>query len=295
MIIVLNFGGQYTHLIARRLRELGSCAEILPFNTPAAEIIKLKPRGIILSGSPSSVYDKHAPFPTEGIFNLDIPILGICYGQQLIAKLLGGEVKSGKLKEFGREKIMVSDKISLFKGCNKKEVVWFSHGDTVTKLPKGFKRIAKSKTCRVAAFVSNNNQIFGIQFHPEVTHTIHGLRILKNFIYNICKEKKSWRISELRKRLITEIKSKVMKDPVLVGVSGGVDSFVTATLLKVVIGKKLYCIFVDNGLMRKNEPEEIGNIFKKMKFQNFMVVDAKKEFLDALKGITNPERKRRII
>ncbi|MFZ5559314.1 MAG: glutamine-hydrolyzing GMP synthase, partial [Patescibacteria group bacterium] len=278
-----------------RLRELGSCAEILPFNTPVVEIIKLKPRGIILSGSPSSVYDKDAPFLTKGIFNLNIPILGICYGQQLIAKLLGGEVKLGKLKEFGREKIMISDKIGLFKGCNKEEVVWFSHGDTVTKLPKGFKQIAKSKTCRVVAFVSNNNQIFGIQFHPEVTHTIHGLRILKNFIYNICKEQKFWRIGDIRKRLITEIKSKVMGEPVLIGVSGGVDSFVAATLLKVAIGKKLYCIFVDNGLMRKNEPEEIKNIFKKMKFRNFMVVDAQKEFLDALKGVTNPERKRRII
>lgn len=295
MIIILNFGGQYTHLIARRLRELGSCAEILPFNTPATKIIKLKPRGIILSGSPSSVYDKDAPFPNKGIFNLDIPILGICYGQQLIAKLLGGEVKPGKLKEFGREKIIISNKSSLFKGCNKKEVVWFSHGDTVTKLPKGFKRTAGSRTCGIAAFVSNNNQIFGVQFHPEVTHTTHGLKILKNFIYNICKEKESWRISDIKKRLIAEIKRKVMKEPVLIGVSGGVDSLVVATLLKVVVGKKLYCIFVDNGLMRKNESEEIKNIFRKMKFQNFMVIDAKKEFLDALKGITDPEKKRRII
>ncbi len=295
MIIVLNFGGQYTHLIARRLRELGTYAEILPFNTSITDIIKLKPKGIILSGSPSSVYEKNAPFPTKSIFNLNIPILGICYGQQAIAKLLGGEVKSGKLKEFGRERITILDRANLFKGCNKKENVWFSHGDMVTKLPKGFKVIAKSKACKIAALTGNNNQIFGIQFHPEVTHTTHGLKILKNFIYDICKEKQSWKISDIKRRLITEIKREVTKKPVLIGVSGGVDSLVAATLLKAAIGNKLYCIFVDNGLMRKNEPREVENIFKKMGFQNFMVADAKEKFLGALKGVANPEKKRKII
>ena len=295
MIIVLNFGSQYTHLIARRLRELGIYAEILPFNTSVAEITKLKPQGIILSGSPSSVYNRNAPLPTKRIFDLNIPILGICYGQQAIAKLLGGEVKLGKLKEFGREGITILDIGSLFKGCNKKEIVWFSHGDMVTKLPKDFKGIARSKTCRIAAFANNNNRIFGIQFHPEVTHTTHGLKILKNFIYNICKEKKSWGIGDIKKHLIGEIKRKVIKEPVLIGVSGGVDSLVAATLLKAAIGNKLYCIFVDNGLMRKNEPEEVENIFKKMDFQNFMVIDAKEEFLGALKGVADPEKKRKII
>lgn len=295
MIIVLNFGSQYTHLIARRLRELGIYAEILPFNTPITEIIKLKAQGIILSGSPSSVYDKNAPLPTKKIFDLNIPILGICYGQQAIAKLLGGEVKLGKLKEFGREIITILDTSSLFKGCNKKEIVWFSHGDMVTKLPKGFKGIARSKTCGIVAFAGNNNQILGIQFHPEVTHTTHGLKILKNFIYDICKEKKSWGIGDIKKHLIAEVKRKVIKEPVLIGVSGGVDSLVAATLLKAAIGNKLYCIFVDNGLMRKNEPEEVENIFKKMGFQNFMVVDAKEEFLSALRGVADPEKKRKII
>jgi GMP synthase (glutamine-hydrolysing) len=295
MIIVLNFGSQYTHLIARRLRELGTYAEILPFNTPITEIIKIKPKGMILSGSPSSVYNKNAPFPTKKIFNLNIPILGICYGQQAIAKLLGGEVKSGKLKEFGREIITILDRSSLFKGCNKKENVWFSHGDMVIKLPKGFKVIAKSKACKIVALTGNNNQIFGIQFHPEVTHTTHGLKILENFIYGICKEKQSWKISDIKKRLITEIKREVMKEPVLIGVSGGVDSFVAATLLKAAIGNKVYCIFIDNGLMRKNEPAEVENIFKEMGFQNFMVVNAKEEFFGALKGVVNPEKKRKII
>ncbi|MDO8742974.1 MAG: glutamine-hydrolyzing GMP synthase [Candidatus Azambacteria bacterium] len=294
MIIVLNFGGQYTHLIARRLRELGIYAEILPFNTSITDIIKLKPKGIILSGSPSSVYEKNAPFPTKSIFDLNIPILGICYGQQAIAKLLGGEVRSGKLKEFGRERIAILDRANLFNGCNKKENVWFSHGDMVTKPPKGFKVIARSKACKIASF-TDNNQIFGIQFHPEVTHTTHGLKILKNFIYDICREKQSWKISDIKKRLITEIKKEVMKEPVLIGVSGGVDSLVAATLLKAAIGDKLYCIFVDNGLMRKNEPREVENIFKKMGFQNFMVVNAKEKFLGALKGVVDPEKKRKII
>lgn len=295
MILVLNFGSQYTHLIARRLRELGSYSEILPFNTSVAEITKLKPQGIILSGSPFSVYDKNAPLPAKRIFNLDIPILGICYGQQAIAKMLGGIVKAGKVREFGREIITILDRNSLFNGCKKKETVWFSHGDIVTKPPKGFKRIARSRTCRIAAFANNDNRIFGIQFHPEVTHTTHGSRILKNFIYDTCKEKKSWGIGDVKKHLIAEIKRKVMKEPVLVGVSGGVDSLVVATLLKAAIGNKLYCIFVDNGLMRKNESEEVENIFKKMGFQNFMVVDAKEEFLNSLKGVADPEKKRKII
>lgn len=295
MILVLDFGSQYTHLIVRRIRDLGSYAEILPFNPPLEKIAAIKPQGIIFSGGPFSVYDKNAPFPVKGIFNLNIPILGICYGQQAIAKMLGGTVKAGKSREFGRETITVLNRNSLFGGCKKKETVWFSHGDIVADAPKGFKAIARSKTCRIAAFADNDNLIFGIQFHPEVTHTANGLKILGNFIYDICKEKKSWKISSIKKHLTAEIKKQTKGKPVLIGVSGGVDSFVAATILKNAIGNKLYCIFVDNGLMRKDEPQEVKDIFKKMEFRNFLMMDAKEKFLTALKGVTDPEKKRKII
>lgn len=295
MIIILNFGSQYTHLIARRIRELGCYAEILPFDTSSLEIKKLKPSGLILSGSPFSVYDNNAPLPSSEIFSLNIPILGICYGQQIIAEILGGEVRKGKLREFGREILTVLDKKSLFKGLNKKEAVWFSHGDLVTKLPEEFKIIGRSRSSKLASFASKDNKIFGIQFHPEVIHTNKGLKILENFVYRVCNEKKSWRISNIKNNLIAEIKKIVGNEAVLIGVSGGVDSLVAATLLKAAIGNKLYCIFVDNGLMRKNEIEEIEKIFKKTKFKNFIVVDAKEEFLNALKGVIDPEKKRKII
>src|SRR3989344_382934 len=295
MIIILNFGSQYTHLIARRIRELGCYAEILPFDISSSKIKELKPNGLILSGSPFSVYDKNAPFPRSEIFSLNIPILGICYGQQIIAKMLGGEVRKGKLREFGREILTVLDRKSLFKGLNKKEVVWFSHGDLVTKPPTGFKIIGRSRTSKIASFVSNDNKTFGIQFHPEVIHTNKGLKILENFVYGICNEKKSWRISNIKNNLIAEIKKKVGNEAVLIGVSGGIDSLVVATLLKATVGDKLYCIFVETGLMRKNEAEEVEKIFKKMKFKNFIVADAKEEFFSVLKGVVDPEKKRKII
>lgn len=295
MILILDFGSQYTHLIARRIRELGGYAEVLPFNASVAKIMKISPKGIILSGSPSSVYDKNAPFPKKRIFNSNMPILGICYGQQVIAKILGGKIKAGKLREFGRETITILDKSGLFKGCKNKETVWFSHGDAVTKLPKGFQRISSSKSSEITAFENYDNRIFGIQFHPEVTHTIHGLKILKNFTYDICQEKESWKISDIKRRLISELKKQVGKEPVLIGVSGGIDSFVAATLIKNTIGNRLYCVFVDNGLLRKNEPEEIKNLFQGKGFRNFLMVNAKEQFLTALRGIIDPEKKREII
>lgn len=295
MIIILNFGGQYTHLIARRIRELGCYAEILSFDASSEKIRKLKPSGLILSGSPFSVYDDNAPFPQKEIFNLNIPILGICYGQQVMAKMLGGEVQKGKTREFGREILTVLNKKGLFWGLNKKESVWFSHGDLVVKPPKGFKIIGRSRTSKIASFASPDNKIFGIQFHPEVIHTNKGLKILENFVYRVCLEEKSWTIGNIKNDLIAGLKKTLRKEAVLIGVSGGIDSFVAATLLKAAIGEKLYCIFVDNGLMRKNETEEIKKIFKGMGFKNFAVEDAKEKFLNALKGVIDPEKKRKII
>jgi GMP synthase (glutamine-hydrolysing) len=295
MIIILNFGSQYAHLIARRIRELGYYAKILPSNASLSKIKNFKPKGLILSGSPFSVHDKGAPFPIRGIFNLDIPILGICYGQQLIADMLGGEVKKGNAREFGREILMVSDRNGIFEGLKQKEIVWFSHGDLVTRTPKGFRIIAKSKASQIASFVNDESKIFGIQFHPEVIHTNKGLIILENFVHKICKERKSLKIGNIKNGLIAEIKNQVGNKSVLVGVSGGVDSFVTATLLRLAIGDRLYCIFVNTGLMRKNEAEEIQNIFQKMRFKNFVIINAKEQFLNALKGAINPEKKRKII
>ncbi len=317
MIIVLNFGSQYTHLISRRIRELGCYSEILPFDSKVSQIKKFNPKGLILSGGPFSIYDKDALFPTKGIFKLNIPILGICYGQQLITKMLGGKVKRGKSGEYGRETITILEKSNLppttfqgdkfgqtdhtksggglFKGLNKKEKVWFSHGDSVIKLPQNFKRIAESRTCRIAAFADDDNKIFGVQFHPEVTHTVHGLDILKNFIYDICREKKVWKIGDIKDNIIAKIQAQIGKKPVLIGVSGGVDSFVAAVLLQKAIGDNLYAVFIDNGLLRKKEADEIRKTFKKVGFKNFSFVDSSNEFLANLNNVIDPEKKRKII
>ena len=320
MIIVLNFGSQFAHLIARRVRELGSYAEILPFNIPAEKIKEMGAKGIVLSGGPSSVYDESALFCDKKIFDLKIPILGICYGHQLIAKMLGGKVEKGKTREYGKEILKIKGGNGkggkgtrtedgkkgkkgthangggkLFEGIDKKQVVWFSHGDTVSELPKGFRTTASTGGCRSASFENEKEKIYGVQFHPEVAHTENGTKILGNFIYKICKAEKNWTIKDVAKRLTEEIRKQVGKDAVIIGVSGGVDSMVAATLLHKTVGKKLYCIFIDTGMMRKNEPETVSNCFRSMGFENFEMIDASSEFLGALKGITDPEEKRKRI
>ena len=195
MIIVLNFGSQFTHLIARRVRDLGVKAEILPFNTSVSEIQKFNPNGVILSGGPASVLEKGSPQPDKNIFKLGVPILGICYGHQIMANVLGGRVIKGQHREFGKETLILKDKQGIFQGLFLKETVWFSHGDQVTKLPKGFKGTASTAECRYAAFANSKNNFFDIQFHPEVTHTQHGKKLLENFLFSICKAKKDWKIS----------------------------------------------------------------------------------------------------
>lgn len=295
MIIVLDFGGQYAHLIARRVRELGSYSEILPYNTSVSKISKLEPRGIILSGGPSSVYEKDAPIINKDILVLDIPILGICYGHQLLAELIGAKIIISKNKQYGRVDLSILEKNGIFCDLKSKESGWFSHSDKVSSLPKDFKIIASTKNCEIAAYRDNKNRIFGLQFHPEVMHTPPGYKILENFIYKICKEEKNWIIKNVHNKLISEIKKQVKDDLVLIGVSGGVDSLVAATLLHKVIEDKLYCIFIDTGLMRKNEVAEIENFFNNMHFKYFYIIDAQDKFLSNLKGVIDPEKKRKII
>ena len=295
MVIILNFGSQFAHLIARRVRDFGVKAEILSFNTPASEIQKYNPIGIILSGSPASVLEKDSPRPDKAIFRLGIPILGICYGHQIMAQMLGGKVAKGKHREFGKEILNIKNKNGIFESLASKEIVWFSHGDQVSILPKGFKKTASTTSCKYAAFSDLKCNFHGIQFHPEVTHTEHGEKLLKNFLFLICKAKKNWKINSVTKNIITEVKGEVGGKHVVVGISGGVDSLVAATLIYKAIGNRLHAVFVDTGLLRKGEVEWVASYLRKHGFKKLHIVDASQLFLKRLKGISDPEEKRKII
>ncbi|MDP3955435.1 MAG: glutamine-hydrolyzing GMP synthase [bacterium] len=289
MIAVLDFGSQYTHLINRRLRELGVYAEIFPHNIQRCKLPQTT-KGLILSGGPMSVYEKNAPTLNTHFLTSDLPILGICYGHQLVAHKLGGQVEQGTKKEYGHQMINVNGGI-LLKGLRKRESVWFSHGDVVNKIPPGFTITATSNK-QIAAY--ENGVIFGVQFHPEVAHTVHGNKILRNFI-KVCGEESNWSIKDQVSRLVAEIRTKVGNQLVLIGVSGGIDSLIAALLLKKAIGKNLYCVFIETGFMRKDEPEEVATMYKNFGFENFISSDCKQEFLRALKGVTDPELKRKRI
>ncbi len=293
MIAVINFGGQYCHLIARKIRELGVKAEIFSNLISAEELNELNPAGIILSGGPASVNELNAPKMDAEILKLGIPVLGICYGLQLITKELGGLVKPGKTKEYGKNFIEVKGNDPLFEGLYN-EQVWISHFDAVKKPPKNFVVSSSTSGCPVASMFSEEKNIFGLQFHPEVHHTPNGKKILENFL-KICKAKKDWKISSVLNEMQKEIKVKVKDKKVIMGVSGGVDSLVASVIIHKTIPNQLFCVFIDNGLMRKNEKEYIEKLYKKMKFKHFFSVNAEKEFLSALKGVFDPEEKRKII
>ena len=296
-VIIVDFGSQVTKLIARRIRELGVYSEII---TPK-ELIKLnnynKIKGIILSGGPSTVTATNYQSVPRDLFKKKIPILGICYGLQLIAKLHGGKIKSSKKKrEFGRALLIKKKHSLLTKNIFKKKIsVWMSHEDAVVKLPKNFKIIASTKSSKLTIIENNINKIYGVQFHPEVTHTDNGKQLFKNFLFSICKIKKNWSVSYQKKILIEEIKKIVKKDRVICALSGGVDSSVVALLINKAIKKNLICIMVDTGLMRKNEFKYTYKIFKKKYKLNVKLVDASKKFLNKLKNISNSEKKRKII
>jgi GMP synthase (glutamine-hydrolysing) len=296
-ILIVDFGSQVTKLIARRIRDLGVYSEI----TTTQELTKLKKyqniRGIVLSGGPSTVTKKKFQSIPKEILRKKIPILGICYGLQLIAKLFGGKIRSLKKKrEFGRAYIFKKKSSLLTKNFfSSKQTVWMSHEDAVVKLPKKFKVVGSTKESKLTMIENTTDKIYGVQFHPEVTHTENGKQIFKNFLFLICKIKKNWSVNSQQKRLIEEIKKTVQNDRVICALSGGVDSSVVALLVNKAIKKNLFCIMVDTGLMRKNEFKHSYNVFKKKYDLNVKLVDASKIFLNKLKNITDPEKKRKII
>jgi GMP synthase (glutamine-hydrolysing) len=295
-IVILDFGSQYTQVIARRIRECNVYSVILAHDTPAVEIAALAPRGIILSGGPSSVYAKNAPLPDRNIFALGVPVLGICYGVQLFAQFLGGRVEKGLKREYGKGVLTVKDaSCTLFRNLPKRLQVWNSHGDKLTKLPRGFKSVAVTENSEYAAIENRARKFFGLQFHPEVVHTPRGREIIANFVHGICGCGKNWTMRNYVERAVEEIRAQVGKEEVILGLSGGVDSSVAAALLHKAIGGQLTCIFVNNGLLRGREAEVVREVFGRHFKIKLQYEDAAKLFLKRLKGVTEPERKRKII
>lgn len=301
-IIILDFGSQYSQLIARRVREIGVYCEIYPFDIDVAHLEALQPAGIILSGGPSTVTEETNPRAPTWVFEANIPLLGICYGMQTMAVQLGGEVQSSSLREFGYASLCLHGHSELLANISDKMIegkeyldVWMSHGDKVTQLPPDFVTICETKNAPIAGMANEERHWYGLQFHPEVTHTPHGLAILKRFVLDICKLKPNWTSENIIEQAISKVQDMVGEDEVLLGLSGGVDSSVVAALLHKAIGKQLTCVFVDTGLLRLNEAEQVVSMFGKNMGIKLIHVNAEKEFLDALAGIECPEQKRKII
>ncbi len=297
-VLILDFGSQYTQLIARKIRELGVYSEIKPCFSPLSEVERFSPGAIVLSGGPSSIYDEDAPKLDPRILDMDIPILGICYGLQVLTHMLGGKVARSKEREYGKAYITIEDPDEIFHGFDtgKKYQVWMSHGDSVEVLPQGFKLLASSSFCPFAAIGSNEKRIFGLQFHPEVHHTPKGKRILENFLFRVANLKSDWSMGSFIDEKVEEIRKTVGNSKVVCALSGGVDSSVAATLVHRAIGDRLYPVFVNNGLLRKGEAEEVLEVFKKkLRMKNLIYVNAENLFLEALRGVVDPEEKRKII
>ncbi len=296
-ILILDFGSQYTQLIARRVREAKVYCEIHPCNLELDKVKAFAPKGIILSGGPSSISDPDAPMADKGIFDLNSPILGICYGMQFLTHMLGGEVAKATHREYGNATIAIKENESLFYGLGKddKQTVWMSHGDRIDRMPEGFDVIAESENSPIAAMVDASRRYFGVQFHPEVAHTPEGTRILDNFIFRICGCEPTWTMTSFIQRTIASMQNQIGDERVICGLSGGVDSSVTAILLHKAIGKNLSCILVDNGLLRKGEVQEVMGLFQGKYGMDLHMVDASEDFLRLLDGVTDPEKKRKII
>lgn len=295
MILILDFGSQYTELIARRIRELNVYSEVLPHNALANELKNKNYQGVILSGGPASVDDNDSPGIDKEIFNLNIPILGICYGMQLIAKELGGTVVTSSTREYGGSSLKINENSKLFNDVPKNINIWMSHSDSVKDVPTGFRSVASTTTCKVASFEHIQKQIFGIQFHPEVSHTDYGKNIIENFVLQICKASKNWTSETFVDRSIERIREQVGSNQVLCALSGGVDSSVVAALLHKAIGDQLTCMFIDTGYMRIKEGERIKDVFEKQFNINLVYVNAQDDFFSKLNGISEPEKKRKII
>ena len=295
LILILDFGGQYNQLIARRVRECNVYSEVVPFDIPIEKIKEKNPKGIIFTGGPASVYGENSPKCDEKIFTLGIPVLGICYGMQLMTHCLGGNVKTASTREYGETLVNLDNTSLLFKGFENTNTFLMSHTDYVEKIPDNFKKIAYTSVCPNAAMENCEKKLYGIQFHPEVNNSVNGTQVIKNFLYNICGCQGDWVMSSFTEDMIQTLKQKIGDKKALCALSGGVDSSVAAVLLSKAIGKNLTCIFVDHGLLRKNEGDEVEEIFTKNYDLNFIRVNAKERFLNKLSDVTDPEKKRKII
>ncbi|GAA0126993.1 glutamine-hydrolyzing GMP synthase [Clostridium sp. CTA-19] len=294
LVLVVDFGGQYNQLIARRVRENKVYCEIVPYTISAEKVKELNPKGIIFTGGPNSVYGEDSPQVDKELFELNIPILGICYGAQLMSHMLGGCVKTATIREYGKTDVELTTNNKLFDGITEKQC-WMSHTDYIEKAPTGFDIIGYSNQCPVAAICNEDKKLYGVQFHPEVEHTLFGAKMLTNFLYNVCQVKGDWSMSSFAEEKIKEIKELVGDKKVLCALSGGVDSSVAAVLVHKAIGKQLTCVFVDHGLLRKDEGDQVEEVFRKGFDMNLIRVNAQERFLGKLKGVSDPERKRKII
>ncbi len=294
-VLVLDFGGQYNQLIARRVRDLGVYSDLKPCDMTAEEIKRYNPIGIIFTGGPNSVYDENSPHVAEEIFRLGIPILGICYGCQLIAYTLGGKVEHAPSSEYGKREFVFIKDSPLSENIPKKSVCWMSHTDRVTEVPDGFEVLATTESCPVTVYGSEERRVYGVQFHPEVVHSEYGNKLLENFLYKVCGASGDWTMRNFVAEQIEKLREKIGDKKVLCALSGGVDSAVAATLIHRAVGSRLTCVFVDNGLHRKNEPEEVMSVFRDSLGMNLIKADAADLFLDKLEGVSDPEKKRKII
>lgn len=295
LILVMDFGGQYSQLIARRIRECGVYCEIVPFNTSIEKIAEAKPQGIVFSGGPSSVYGAAAPQCDPKVFELGVPVLGICYGMQLMAYLLGGQVAHAESREYGNTRLYIDKNQLVFAELGSETSVWMSHGDYITEPPAGFAITAHTNNSPVAAMANPDKNIFGVQFHPEVVHTPEGMKIIRNFLFTICQCRGEWDMGSFVDIAVNEIQRQVGNKKVLCALSGGVDSSVAALLVHKAIGDQLTCVFVNHGFLRKGEPEQVVKTFRDGFHMNLIYVDATERFMQRMKGVTDPEKKRKII
>ncbi len=295
MILIVDFGAQYSQLIARRVREANVYCEIVPYTSSIDKIKEKEPKGIILSGGPASVYVENAPSISNEIFNLGVPVLGICYGGQFIAQEFGGKVNRADSREYGRVKLQILSDDNLFKGIEQDSLCWMSHTDYIEKAPEGFEITAKSETCPVCAMKNDEKKIYAVQFHPEVEHTEKGREIINNFLFNVCGMAKDWNMGNFAEETIAKIKAQVGDKKALCALSGGVDSSVAAVMIHRAIGSNLICVFVDHGLLRKDEGDQVEKVFKEKFNMNLIRVNAGERFLGKLAGVTEPEQKRKII
>lgn len=295
LILVLDFGGQYNQLIARRIKDLGVYSELISYNTPIEEIKRMNPKGIVFSGGPASVYGEKAPIPDKGIYDLEIPILGICYGMQLMTHQLEGKVERANVREYGKANIEIKGDSRLYSGLEPSQQVWMSHSDLVIETPEGFVIDASTEHAPVAAMSDPSRGYYAVQFHPEVQHSLYGMDMIKNFLFEVCKVEPNWSMETFVEEKIEEIRNTVGDKKVLCALSGGVDSSVVAVLIYKAIGDQLTCMFVDHGLLRKGEAESVMETFGEQFNINVIKIDAKDRFLSKLQGISDPEQKRKII